>query len=427
MKKVLLVLLLLSTMNIFSGEFRLLTFTDYFGQIEASNGYDNLRQRNYVRPEFNADLFDYTAFFSVSGEFYYDYFADEQIPDSSNILREFYFTFYLPFGDLTVGQKFTNKGKVDVFSPLNLYNGSYRELLSLDEPYQSKRADLQLEIKYYINDENSLELVYIPFPRPDYQGKGELTVDDGRLDFELNKESDPYLFDFKYQSFYLNYSRYGFDSDLQLFYGYYTNRKYDFDLSDLYVSGSNLRGELEKEYNRTHTIGAAFSTNIGSFALNEEIAFNLTEDFDGDEIGVRNSDITLNSQVTKTLFGRVTSNFNLICQYIINYDKADTNYSTKIDKELISAINDVHLQPNEHIIVAVVHFHDYFLREKLYVALNSALLFPRVYIGPRVSYKFKDYLSVETGVDFFTGKYENNLLDEDLGGDNFFIRFKYEL
>lgn len=419
--------LLFFSFSIYSAELRLLAFSDYYGSMEQDRDYENLRQRTYIRPEFSSDILDYRGFFSISGEYYYDYFTNEETPQNSDILREAYFSFYLPKFDLTIGQKYTNKGKVDVFSPLNVYNASYRELLSLDESFQSKRPDLQLEINYYINDENSIELVYIPFPRPDYQGTDILRVTDGNLDFTLDKESDSYLTDIKHQSFYLTYNRYGLNSDLQLFYSYYTGRGYNFDLSGLNENAGILNGTLEKQYNKVHTFGLGYSTSIGAYSLNEEIAFNLTEDFDGTKAEIKNSDITVNSQVTKIIFGRVTSNLNVIYQHIINYDKAETGYSTTIDKELIDAFNDVHMQPTDHIVVLVGHLSDSYLRDKLYVAINSALLFPRVYIGPRVKYKLRDYLTLETGIDYFTGKYENYILEEDLGGDNFFIRFRYEL
>lgn len=409
---------------LYSVDFRMLAFTDYYGQIEASTPYDNLRQRNLIRPEISLDLLDYTASFTLSGEFYYDYYADEKTPDYFNILQECYFSFYLDKTDIIIGQKFTNTGKVDIFSPLNVYNGIYRETLSMDEPYQKKRPDAQLEIKYYIDDDSSLELIYIPFPRPDYQGKGDLKVSDGLLNFTLDKESTPYLLENSH-SFYLAYNRFGFDTDMQLFYGYYTGRGYNFSLEDLSLVGGNLVGTMDKTYNRIHTVGGAFSFNIGSFAFNEEIGLNITEDFNGDDIGIKNSDITINSQITKTLFGRVTSNLNIIYQHIFNYNKG-SRYNNDVDDQLYEAINDIHMQPTDNILVLVLHLHDYYLREKLYVALNTALLYPRIYIGPRVNYKLKDYLTIETGVDYFTNKYENYLLDENLGGDNFFIRIKYE-
>lgn len=427
MKRIYLILILIISLSINAKEFRLLLFSDYYGEIEADNKFDSLRQRTYIRPEFSMDILEYMGSFTLSAEYYYDLFAEESIPNPFNILREFYFNFYLPSANITIGQKYTNKGKVDVYSPLNLYNASYRELLSMDESYQNKRADLQLEVKYYLNDENSIELVYIPFPRPDYQGIEDLEIDKGTLFFTLDKRSNPYLYRDNSHSAYLTYSRYGFNWDIQLFYSNYIDREYDFDLSDLIETEGRLRGILKKEYNRANTFGAAFSTNIGSFALNEEIALNITEDFNGTKPGIKNSDLTINSQVTKTLFGEVTANVNLIYQYIFNYGRSETDFSSEIEKELIGAINDVHLQPTDHIAVVVLHLHDYYLREKLYVGLNSALLYPRIYIGPRINYKLKDYLTLETGIDYFTDKYENNTLEEDLGGDNFFIRIKYEL
>lgn len=412
MKKLLLLILLVAPVPGFSQEFRLLTFTDYYGQIEPTTDYDNLRQRTYIRPEFTMDFLDYMGYFNVSGEFYYDFFSSEDIPNFENILREFYFSFYPDWGDITIGQKLINKGKVDVFSPLNAFNGSYRELLSLDEPYQSKRGDLQLEASYYINDENSIELLYIPFPRPDYQGKGELDFIADGSNYTLNKGSAPYLFTPSH-SLFLTYNYYGYNFDIQGAYYNYIEQGYNYSLD---YSNS----EIDKIYNRVHTIGGAISTSISSFSLVEEVAFNLTEDFDGNEPGIKNSDITFNTQLTRTLFGRTYAQVNMVYQHVFNYDKGDS--------ELEEAINDVHLQPTDNILFFIFHLHDSFLREKLYLALNAGFFFSTdVYVAPRASYRIKDNLIIETGADIYTGEYENKLLEEHLGGDNFYIRLKFEL
>jgi len=405
MKKfVLSILLLLTLHNVFSIEFRTIVFSDYFGNIEASTPYTSLRQRNYIRPEINIDLFDYTTSLTVSAEYYYDYFAEENTPDLSNILREAYLTLFLPLCDLTIGQKFTNKGKADVFSPLNIFNASYRELLSLDEPYQSKRPELTAEIKYYINDENSIELLYVPFSRPDYQGIGSINV----LGYTLNKSSIPYLVDNPH-SFYLTYNRYDYDFDLQITYGNYIDGNYNY-----LIDGNSI----SKTYNRVQTLGGALSTNLGSFLIAQEVAFNLTEDFNGTNIGVKNSDITSNTQVMHTLFGRTFAQINMIYQYIFNY---------KNSNDLSIAINDVHLQPTDNILFFIAHLHDYFFREKLYLALNVGFFFStNVYLAPRVNFKFTDNITIETGIDMYTGIYANKLLERNLGGDNFFVRIKYE-
>lgn len=414
MKKYLLIsLLAILSVNTFSQEFRFLAFTDYFGQIEPSTDYESVRQRNYIRPEFSTHILDYLGYFTISGEIYYDYFNDNEMPDPWNILRECYFSFYPSWGDIILGQKYTNKGKVDVFSPLNTFNASYKELFSLDEPYQSKRPDLQLEVNYYLTDESSLEVVYIPFPRPDYQSPGDLSFEADNGTYKLDKDSTPYLTGDPH-SVFLTYNYYGYNFDLQGLYSFYTEQAYNYDLKNL----SN--GEISKEYNKVHTFGGAISTSIYEFGIVEEIAFNLTEDFNGNKSGVKNSDITLNTQLTKTLFGRTYGQINMVYQHVFNYKKASN--------DLEEAVYDAQLQPTDNILFLIGHLHDSFLREKLYLALNIGFFFsPDVYIAPRCNYKINDFLTLESGLDIYTGKYESKLLEEHLGGDTFFLRIKYEL
>ncbi|MBN2618590.1 MAG: hypothetical protein JXR64_09810, partial [Spirochaetales bacterium] len=348
---------------------------------------------------------------TLSGEFYYDFFNGESIPQLSNILRECYLSIYPDWGDIKIGQKFTNKGKVDVFSPLNIFNASYRELLSLDEPYQGKLPELGVEVNYFINDENSLELVYIPFPRSDYQSSGELDVND--LNLTLLKTTDSYLTSHS-NSFFITYNKYGYLFDAQVTYGNYIDGNYNYNIN------TNNSG-ISKIFNRVQTLGAAISTSFNSVSVVEEVAFNLTEDFYGDKIGIKNSDFTMNTQFTKSLLGNTYSQINIIYQHVFNYSKAESN-------SIQEAIYDIQLQPTDNIVFIIGHLHNSFLREKLYAALNLGFFFStNIYVAPRLNYKINDNLTLESGLDIYTGKYIPKLLEEDLGGDNFFVRMKYEL
>lgn len=410
MNKILLVLLLVIVQPIFSVEFRTLLFTDYYGQIEPSTDYEHLRQRNYIRPELSLDLFNYAASLNLSAEYYYDNFTEEQVPNNFNILREFYISIFFNWGDLLVGQKFTTKSKAEVFSPLNILNASYREVFSLDGPYQSKLAELSAEVRYYLNDDSSLELLYIPFPRTDYQGEDNLDVNLNNVNYTLHNKTDAYLLDNSH-SLFLTYNKYSYSFDTQLTYAYYVDGSYNYKLNDDYT--------IDKTFNRVHTLGGAFSSSLGEVGITEELAINITEDFSGTDPGIKNSDITLNSQFTKTLFGRTYGQLSMIYQYIFNYEK---------DGSFSDAVYAIHNQPTGNILFFVSHLHDSFLREKLYVALNVGFFFsPNIYIAPRVSYSISDLLKLETGIDMYTGKYKNKVLEDNLGGDNFYIRFKYEI
>ncbi len=425
MKKILLLSFLLNITYIFSFELRTIIFSDYYGQIEHTTDYESVRQRNYIRPEISVDFLDYYGAFSLSAEFYYDMFNDEQTPDPFNILLECYFSFYPNWGDIIIGQKYTNKGKADVFSPLNIFNGAYKEVLSLDEAYQGKRPDIGIELKYYITDESSIELYYIPFPRPDYQSRGSLNIIDDNMNLTLDKESDPYLISNPH-SIFLNYNLYGYNFDMQFIFAYYTEQGYNYDLSNL-NEDTYLTGTVDKQYNKVQTIGAAFSSNIGPFSIVEEVAFNLTEDFYGTDLGIKNSDITLNTQLTKTIFGRTFAQLNMIYQHVFNYDNVTSRFSSLNENELKDMITDVHLQPTDNILFFIGHLHDYFFREKLYLGLNIGFFFsPDVYIAPRCNYRITDNITIESGMDIYTGEYKNKLLEEDLGGDVFYFRVKYE-
>lgn len=409
MNKIFLLTFLILLQTISALEFRTLVFSDLYSTIEPGSDLEIVRQRNYIRPQISMDLFDYSAELNISAEFYYDYFNSEIIPDPFNILREAYLSLFLPWGDLIIGQKFTTKGKADVFSPLNIFNASYRERYSLDDPYQSKRAEAGVELKLYLDEKSSLEIMYIPFPRSDYQDNNTTYINE--LSLTLDKSSDPYLLD-NSQSVFLTYNRYAYSFDMQLTYAFYVDGNYNYviDYTDNFIT---------KTYNRVQTFGGAISTNIGPFSISEELAFNLTEDFDGNDIGIKNSDITLNSQIMKTIFGRTFAQINIIYQHVLNYQTS---------QDIISeAINDVHIQPTDNILFFIGHIHDNFLREKLYIGLNLGYFFsPNVYIAPRVKYKYSDRITIESGIDMYTGEYKNKLLEDDMGGDNFYIRLKFE-
>ncbi|MGL1892133.1 MAG: hypothetical protein OCD02_10940 [Spirochaetaceae bacterium] len=411
MKRIYLIFIMLFiSYNLYSQEIRVTTFSDLFIQIEPESEYELLRQRNYFRPEFNVDLLDDIASFNISGEFYYDHFDDQVTPDPFNILREFYFSFYLPLSDIFIGQKYITKGKADVFSPLNIFNASYKELLSLDDQYQSKLPEVVLELNYYLNDDSSLEFIYIPFPRTDYQGTGEIDITLNNIDYLFNKESDPYLMEDSH-SFFLTYNLYGFNFDTQITYANYVDGNYNF----LIDSDTN---NITKIYNRVQTIGGSVSTSLGPIALTEELAFNLTENFGGDDIGIKNSDITLNTQLMHPLFGRTYAQINIIYQYIFDFSE---------DGELEAAINDVHLQPTDNILFFIAHLHDSFFREKLYIGLNLGFFFSDdIYVAPRINYSVSDNITIESGINMFTGSYENKLLENNLGGDTLFLRIKYQ-
>jgi hypothetical protein len=75
MKRIILIVLVIIQGSIYGVDFKLLTFTDYYGQIEPTTPYSNIRQRTYARPEFNIGFLDYKANMTLSLEYYYDFFS----------------------------------------------------------------------------------------------------------------------------------------------------------------------------------------------------------------------------------------------------------------------------------------------------------------------------------------------------------------
>ncbi|OQY39388.1 MAG: hypothetical protein B6229_03920, partial [Spirochaetaceae bacterium 4572_7] len=318
MRKIVLLIVILNSSIIFSLDIRVTAFTDYYGQIEPSTAYTTLRQRNYIKPEISMDMFNYNAEFNISGEFYYDFFTVETMTNPMNILEECYLSIYLPWGDIFLGQKYINKGKADVFSPLNPFNASYKKILSLDEPYQSKLPDFQAEVKLYINDENSIELLYMPFPRADYQGSGIISSAENP-EFSFDKESENYIIS-NPNSFFITYNRYGYSFDTQVMYAYYTENSYNY-----LINGS----KITKEFNKVHTLGGAISSSIGGTGIVEEAAINIT-------------------QLTHTLFNRTFGQLSIIYQHIFNYKKYQ-------DNSIGVAIHDIQLQPTNNILFFIAH------------------------------------------------------------------------
>ena len=411
---------------LFAVNFNGFFFVDYYGDIEPTTSYDNLRNRYHFQPSLSGDLFDYTVKYNLSADLFYDPLGDPSLvsPDNfikpENILKEAYLNIPMGDFDLSFGQKLVSPGMTDVFSPLNIVNGEYAYKLSLDDPYDSKRADLMVQLQYYPNFDDSVQLVYVPFPRPDYEPTGLLNlVIDADVDIDVNFDADPYLVN-NAHSIYMVYDHMSSGFDFQLDYAYYIEQTPNFNLEEL-NNGASLTGTVSTLYTRNHTFGGAYSTSFNGIALVEELAVNITEDFAGTDIGIKNSDITLNSQITWTLYGGIFAQLNVVYQYVINFNQSNLNYPMLIDE-----FNSYFNQPVEHVAFAIAHFHKSFLREKLYLAVNVAYLYPQVYIAPRVSYALSDEMKIETGADIKTGQPSEYTLARGNLSDNYYLRLKYE-
>ena len=90
--KVLLFFLLLAISLPAQGlDFNYYLMTDYYGDLEPTTPYDNLRIRFYGRPEISGELLDGTLNYFVSANLYYQPIGEEMLVRWDNILREGYF------------------------------------------------------------------------------------------------------------------------------------------------------------------------------------------------------------------------------------------------------------------------------------------------------------------------------------------------
>lgn len=424
-KKVsLIILVVFLSAPLFALDFQGIMFADYYGDIEYTTDYENIRSRLYFQPAISGSLFDYTVDFELSANLFYDPLGDPDLIEAENILREAYF--FIPFGnvDISLGQKFVSPGMTDVFSPLNNVNGEYAYKLSLDDPYDGRRADLMVQIQYYPNFDDSIQLIYVPFPRPDYEPDKTVNMVYQDIDIDFSFDSDPYMLD-NAHSLFLSYSHISASFDLQLNYAFYTEQTPNFDL-DL-INGSPLTGDVSLLYTRNHIFGGAYGTSFGGYAFVEEVAFNFTEDLDGTNIGIKNSDITLNSQITGTLPGGTFAQLNIIYQHIINFDRGDNTYPDSVQEDLVEEFNTYFNQPVQNIAFLIGHIHNSFFHDRLYLALNAGFFFSTdIYLAPRVAFVLSDGIKLETGADIKTGEYSKKYLTRGNLMDNYFVRLKYE-
>ena len=425
--------LLLAGGLLIAQEFRLLGFIDYYADIEPATEYETLTNRYFLQPSFSGPLFGSDLELNLSAHLWYQPLSEdrrmwderEEFVADENILNEAYLALPLESFDLFLGQKYVTFGFADVFGPLNAVNGADTTILSLDDP-RGRRPDLLAQVQFYPNFNDFFELVYIPFPRPDYEPRGSVALDGPNLDLELDFDSDPYLTENPH-SLFLRYYHMSESFDLQLVYGWYTKQTPSFDFSSLSMAPLKLTGTAETEYDRNQLFGAGISTIIGNIAFAQEAAFNWTEDLDGDDLGIKNSDITANSQLTGNAFNGALWQLNLIYQHVINHDDGETIGSGGADADLRDEINDYFNQPVQNIAFMIGHLEKSFLRNKLKLAVNGGFFFSsRLYVAPRAAYALSDRLQLELGADIWTAEMKENDLMRQSDGDNIFLRLKYE-
>ncbi|MCK5197699.1 MAG: hypothetical protein KAR21_05075, partial [Spirochaetales bacterium] len=343
------------------------------------------------------------------------------------------------FYNLYVGQRFVNWGKVDFYSPVNIINAVDTTTLSLDNTEEGRLPDLMADLQLFLGANASLELIYVPFPRPYYHPDEEVEIPDfiHIIDATFKHEQISYLTESPHSLFTaFRYWSYWFD--VLLSYSCFVDQFPDFDLSgitqEVYSTVPFIRyiiqGTAYSSYNRAHLLGLGFSTNLKSWALDAESGLKITRDWNGTRVEIKNSELVSNLQVNRTFFDYWYFQVNFIHRYIIN-QKAELQSTLNSDVlPLIQAEMEKHfLQPVESQVYTAIHLHRYVLHNTLYFAMNAGAGFAinpeeeyetEVYLAPRVAYYFSNLVKMEIGGDFWLQGEEAGYLGRNIDKDNFY-------
>jgi hypothetical protein len=411
-------------------EFRLTAVADYFGGIEPQAGYEHLRSRIFLRPWFSNTLPGTDIKWQLSANLWVQPIVG---PDGvsgyavapGDILDEAWLSLPLGSFDLSVGQKPIAYGFADVFGPLNVVNAVNRVPLSLDEPFDNRLPSPLVQLQFYPDFDSVLELVYIPFMRPDRERLSDVFLTD--LNDTVRWRDDMFILDNPH-SFFVQYSRFGERVDLQLLYGWYTDQTPDFIRPSILTSASPY--DIETVYRKRHIFGGAYAFKLGNGTFSQDIAFKLTDDLDGKDPGARNSEITVNTQYLANLPFGILSQFSVVYAHFINHGKHELqpgDEEAAIDS-FAKAVQGFHTQPLQNIAFIVGHFERQFLRERLKAELNVGFFFsPEIYLAPRLNYHLSDHWSVAGGADINLGDPPDAALRRNPNDDNFYLRvvFRY--
>lgn len=412
---------------------------DYYGDLEPTTDYENLRSRLYAKPELSGALLGYNLEYYLTANLYYQPIGDETFVQLDNILREVFIGMHTSLFSLYLGQRFVNWGKVDFYSPMNIINPVNTTVLSLDNPDEGKLPVLMADLFINLGFNASLEVVYEPYLRTYYYPDEQLDIKMNNsyvdVDATFYHKEIPYLSE-EAHSLFLAYNYWSYWFDLLVSYSYFIDQYPDFDLSGITQEYDDtkpvIRGEAFNTYNRAHLIGIGFGMNLQDWGVDVESGLKITEDWDGTKVETKNSELVTNLQVNRTFFNNLFLQFNVIYRYIINFDATlDAEYSSLIMSYLKSEMKERFLQPAESSVYIVNHIHRNFINDTLQLALNSGLGFPvnytgtyetEIYIAPRVSYSLNDFVKIQSGADLYVQGEEAGYLGRNSYKDNFYIR-----
>lgn len=415
---------------VMADEFRLTAVADYFGAIEPKVGFEQLRSRIFLRPWFSNTLPGTDIQWQLSANLWVQPIAGPAGVSGyavapGEILDEAWL--YIPLGsfDLSIGQKPVAYGFADVFGPLNVVNAANRVPLSLDEPFDNRLPSPLVQLQYYPDFDSTVELVYVPFMRPDRERLGDASLPG--INDTVRWRNDAFIFAAPH-SLFVQYSRFGERVDFQLLYGWYTDQTPDFIRPAVLTPATPY--DIETVYRKRHVLGGAYAFKLGNGTFSQDVAFKLTEDLDGRDPGARNSEITVNTQYLTNLPFGILSQFSVVYAHFINHGKHELqpgDEETALDY-FAKAVQGFHTQALQNIAFIVAHFERQFLRERLKAEFNVGFFFsPELYLAPRLSYHLSDHWSVAGGADINLGDPPEAALRRNPNDDNFYLRivFRY--
>ena len=159
-------------------------------------------------------------------------------------------------------------------------------------------------------------------------------------------------------------------------------------------------------------------------------AFKLTQDRDGSQMEIKNSQFFYIVQVERTFLGNVHGQVNFFHRYILNSDATiKSAYSSAVQSYIKAEIDDYLMQEPASQIYVLMHLDTSFFHEKLLPGANVIYGSSEKawYYAPRLAYRISDYVTLYTGADIWTGGMEGGFLGRNKENDNFFVRLQLEI
>ena len=431
-------------------DFGCLFQADYYGLIDPTTFYESDRMRFTVVPEIMGKSSSNIVSYRLNSVLYFQPVGDPTFTEPERLIREANVGLHFDIFDMYLGQKFVNWGKVDVLSPVNTINHSDNTVLSLDNYFEASVPDLLGQVMVHFSDSLNIEIVYVPFFQPNIDPIEEIVIDRELTisfptmktqHYDINaafhdREIGP--FDRTGHSIHGSANYFSDLFDLSGYYSYYIDPFLDFNLSNVEeetVIGVDtddhfITGKAYPGYNRVHSFGMAGSFYLLDFLISMDGAFKLTQDRDGSQMEIKNSQFFYIVQIERTFLRNVHGQLNLFHRYILNSDATiKSAYSPAVQSYIKAVIDDYLMQEPSSQIYVLMHLDTSFFHEKLLPGANVIYGFSEKgwYYAPRLAYRISDYVIVYTGADIWTGGMEGGFLGRNKENDNFYVRLQLEI